>query len=183
MTRPALTHQISGTQFRSYYWAKEELLSFCRAQHLPTGGSKQDMTDRIAAFLFSGKASTTPFHATQKTSAPGAMPATFSRTTLIAPGWRCSQALRTFFKHEIGSAFHFNAVMRNFIHHGSGKTLQEAMNAWHAARSQPSAPSEIAPQFEYNRHMRVYFQTHPKAGLAEAVRAWKVKKQTKTKGE
>ena len=61
-----------------------------------------------------------------------AMPTTFTPETVIGEGWRCSQALRAFFELEIGPRFHFNQVMRDFIKHGSGKTLADAISAWQA---------------------------------------------------
>ena len=42
--RPDLTRQLSAQDFRDYYWLKEELLAFCRAQGLSTLGSKAALT-------------------------------------------------------------------------------------------------------------------------------------------
>ena len=100
------------------------------------------------------------------------MPKAFNRTDTIQSGWRCSQSLRSFFETEIGKHFHFNKTMRDFIKGGSGRTLQEAIDAW-VAGEQSSQQSEIAPQFEYNRHMRAFRQQNPNASFADGVRSWK----------
>src|SRR5512136_1934717 len=143
MSRPMLIPGLTAAEFRSYYWLKEELVAFCRKQRLPTGGSKQDLTARIVQYLAGEKLPAVP---TQKPARSGVMPKSFTRSTVIGPGWRCSQELRAFFEREIGPHFHFDATMRELIHQGSGKTLQEVIDIWVARRAQPTIQKEIAPQ-------------------------------------
>ncbi|PKN94055.1 MAG: cytoplasmic protein [Chloroflexi bacterium HGW-Chloroflexi-6] len=174
MTRPLLNSRLSAEAFLRYYWLKEELSAFCRDCGLSTSGSKQTLTERIANYLETGdNVGSTP--AVRK-GPKSQMPATFTRTTVIGPGWRCSQGLRAFFEQEIGRSFHFDATLRDFIHHGQGKTLQEAILVWEAAQRSP-LETEIAPQFEYNRHIREYLKANPGAGLKAAIRAWNELKQ------
>ena len=104
------------------------------------------------------------------------MPESFTRETVISSDWRCSQALRAFFEAEIGPRFHFNRVMRDFIKHEMGKTLQDAIDAWREAETSPKPETEIEPQFEYMRHMRHYFNENPEGTREEALRAWHEKK-------
>ena len=177
MTRPALDPQLSAEPFLRYYWLKNELAAFCRSCGLPASGSKQVLTTRIAKYLETGAKAVDPALAHKKKAPQGQMPSTFTRTTVIGPGWRCSQALRAFFEQESGRSFHFNATMREFIHNGQGKTLQEAILAWE--KSQRSADKkEIAPQFEYNQHIRDYLEANPGAGLQAAIRTWHERKQS-----
>jgi hypothetical protein len=178
MSRPPLTKHLSPEDFRSFYWLKQELMEFCREHGLATTGSKKDLELRVETCLRTGSATEKPAQGGAprvKGQMPRPMPLEFRRETVIGPGWRCSQALRAFFEREIGPQFHFNGLMRDFIKHGAGKTLQEAIKAWETEQ-QPKAAKEIAPQFEYNRHMREYFQAHPGAALPEAIQAWKDKK-------
>lgn len=182
MTRPALNRQTTPDDFLSYYWLKEELIEFLRVNELPASGSKQALTDRILQFLATGTAEKTSSQKISKRT--DEMPNTFSRQSVIEAGWRCSQALRTFFEQEIGRHFHFASVMRDFIHHGTGKTLEEAIVTWEAAQQHPKTEKGIAPQFEYNRHIREYFKKHPGAALQEAIQAWYVKKaERRNRGE
>ena len=173
MTRPTLDAQLSAEIFLRWYWLKDELAAFCLSCGLASGGSKQALTARIVRYLATG-VKTGP---SQKAASKGQMPLTFTRATVIGPGWTCSQALRAFFEQEIGRSFYFDATLRNFIHNGRGKTLQEAILAWQNAQNS-TVEKEIAPQFEYNRHIRDYLKTHPGAGLRAAIHAWNERKQT-----
>lgn len=53
--RPELTGELDGAAFRSYYYLKEELTAFCRANGLPASGGKQELTGRIAHYLDTGE--------------------------------------------------------------------------------------------------------------------------------
>lgn len=173
--RPQLTPTLSVEDFRAYYWLKAELLAFCRQQGLPSGGAKQELSARIEHFLRSGEI--LPPQPRASRSKRAAMPTSFTRETVIGAGWRCSQALRAFFEAQIGPSFHFNQVMRDFIKYERGKTLADAIVASQAAaKRKPQQKTEIAPQFEYMRHMREYFETHPQATREAALRAWHEKK-------
>jgi hypothetical protein len=174
MPRPELNRQTTPGDFLSFYWLKDELIRFLRAQGLSATGSKAELTNRISRFLETG---TVENNAPRKTAKRTDMPATLTRQSMIGPGWRCSQELRAFFEREIGPHFHFDGVMRDFIHNGVGKTLQEAIETWEAEQRNPRQEKPIAPQFEYNRHVREYFKAHPSAPLAEAIQDWKSKKQ------
>lgn len=164
MARPALTTDLPVSEFRSFYWLKAELLTFCRLHSLSTHGSKIEISERIATFLATGTRSLLP-PARQQSER---MPITFTRQSVIGSGWRCSEPLRAFFRSEVGPHFRFDQVMREFIAQGAGKTLQEAIEAW----QQPRSATTIAPQFEYNRHMRAFFATQPDATREEAIRDW-----------
>lgn len=174
MPRPALTPALTPAEFGRFYWLKEELVAFCRQQHLSTGGSKQDLTQRITSHLAGEKP---PIEPARRLARAVNMPKTFTRSTVIGSGWRCSQELRAFFEREIGPRFHFDAVMRELIHQGYGQTLEAAILRWEAARLNPT-PRQIGPQFEYNQHIRDYFQAHPGGSLQDAIRTWKEKRQT-----
>jgi hypothetical protein len=181
MRRPALTPQIALSDFKSFYWLKEELIAFCRKNGLPTAGSKADLSARIEQLLATGHIS--PLPATEsRRKAPTALPDQLSRDTVIGPHWRCSEPLRAFFVEEIGPQFHFNGVMRTFIQQGAGKTLQEAIDAWHADRAAPKAETKIDSQFEYNQHIRAFFKENPGKTLADAIQAWKKKRAQRRPG-
>jgi hypothetical protein len=173
MNRPLLNPQISAEDFLAYYWLKEELAAFCRALGISTAGSKQELTQRICDYL-----SQVPVQpsARRPKKAPGKMPVTFTRETVIGPGFRCSQALRAFFETEIGPAFHFNGVMRDFIQNGQGKTLQQAIDRWRQQTLEPRSEKAIEPQFEYNRHVRQFFAANPGKTLRDAIASWEAKK-------
>lgn len=167
--RPELTAALSAETFRDFYWLKAELAAFCRAHGLSTGGSKTEITERVAVFLSSGER-VAPTSAGARRTPP--MPTLFARETVIGAGWRCSEPLRAFFRQELGERFRFDGVMRDFIRDGEGKTLEEMITAW----SRPREKTAIAPQFEYNRHMREFFEQHPDATRGAALEAWRQKR-------
>lgn len=176
MTRPPLTPDLLASDFLSFYWLKQELLDFCRAEALSTQGSKGDLTERIATFLTTGERPAPP----PKRPRAAPMPVTLTRDSVIGPGWRCSEPLRAFFRSEIGPHFHFDQRMRDFIAQEVGKTLQEAIEMWEQPRP---TTSPIAPQFEYNRHMRAFYERHPNATRAEAIQVWNEYKAQRRAGE
>jgi hypothetical protein len=168
MAKTPLTTKISLEDFQRIYWLKTELLEFCRTHKLSTQGGKIELATRIGEYLQSGKQQ----RPSKKPSISTKMPTQFTRATVIGVGWRCSQALRVFFQNEIGTHFHFDQVMRDFIAQGTGKTLEEAIRLW----QQPRQKTEIAPQFEYNRHTRAFYAANPNATRQEALVAWEAHK-------
>jgi len=161
--------------FQGFYWLKEELATFCRQNGLPTAGSKKEITTRIEHFLVTGNLSST-VTSTKPRSAIDPLPDQLSRDTMLGSNWHCTEQLRAFFVQEIGSQFHFNRAMRDFIKNGAGRTLQDGIDVGHADRDTPKLETDIAPQFEYNRHMREFFKAHPGKTLQDAIAAWKEKK-------
>ena len=53
--RPNLDNNLSSSDFREYYYLKEELVNFCKRYDIQTTGSKTELTERIANFLESGE--------------------------------------------------------------------------------------------------------------------------------
>lgn len=173
--RPALDKFLSASEFLAWYWLREELVQFCRAEGLPVCGGKRDLSTRIEAYL-SGRPLPRVANEPRKTAS---MPARFGLDTVIGHGWRCSQGLRDFFEGHCGKGFRFNEALRRFIAEGSGKTLAEAVEVYRKSMSHDlnGRGLEIAEQFEYNRHTREYFRAHPGATREEAVAAWQEKRR------
>ena len=165
--RPALTPGMPPALFAEHYWLRSELTDFCRSAGLPTQGAKTALAARILAFLNGQRLQEAPV---RRRSAE--MPASFTRSSVIGAGWRCSQPLRTWFEHELGEPFRFDAILRESIHSGVGRTLGEILDDWLAKRASRSVTS-IAPQFEYNRFVREYRAAAPAARHDEMVAAWR----------
>ena len=45
--RPELTRELTGEEFARWYFLKEELAEFCRANKIPASGSKEELASRI----------------------------------------------------------------------------------------------------------------------------------------
>lgn len=152
------------SEFRRWYWLRDELAGFARQLGLSTAGGKVELADRIAARL-GGRASTPPVRRTAGAQLTGAL----STETVIPAGQRSSQALRAFFEAEIGPTFHFDGHMRSFISAG-GATLGDAIGHWYATRD--AEPTEIAAQFEYNRFTRQWHTDNPHGTREQLLADW-----------
>ena len=94
-SRPELARGLDSQTFREYYYLKEELAAFCRANHLPASGGKQELTERIACFLETGEV----INPTKRTTAEHKKtPGELSPSHIIEPGFVCSEAHRAFFR-------------------------------------------------------------------------------------
>ena len=151
--RPELTKEIEVDCFKNYYWLKEELQTFCRANGISTTGSKQELTDRIVHFLLTGEIKK------PKAIKKGNAPVELNLDTIITENHRCSQQVRAFFKSIIPT-FHFSTFIQQYFKNNMGKTYLDARNAWfdeELRKKDPSYTKDIAPQFEYNQFTRDYF--------------------------
>ncbi|GIG24937.1 DUF6434 domain-containing protein [Cellulomonas denverensis] len=167
-TRPALTPDLSGTELRRWYWLKEELADFARLLGVRATGSKQLLTDRIAARL-DGREFAEPVRA--PSGAGRQLSGPLTADTVIPPGQRCSQVVRAWLAEQAGPSFHFDAEMRAFFAAADGtRTMGDALDHWHRTRDR--GERSIDPQFEYNRFTRAWRREHPEGGRAELLAAW-----------
>jgi SAP domain-containing new25/Domain of unknown function (DUF6434) len=184
--RPILAKTLSSTDFRSFYWLKEELVAFCREQEIPSTGSKEDLNTRIETFLTTGtverkstKAPANSLSAIRSAQQPPTHPEPLSVHTIISANYRSDQMHRAFFQTIIGPHFHFTTHFMKFIKENVGKTYQDAIDEWHRERAQKKNPThltQISPQFEYNRYIRAYFEHNPGKTLQDAIQAWNMQK-------
>jgi hypothetical protein len=173
--RPALTSNLTVQEFKRYYFLKSELLGFCREYGLSSIGSKPDLNARIVTFLETGEV-IKPTLSPRRSGQSAAEELTLE--TVIWPGMTCNPALGAFFREHIGAGFRFNAAMRNFIHHGAGRSLKEGLEVWRDDQAERRAgrKDEILPQLEYNRHFREFFAANPDATRDQAIAAWWIKR-------
>lgn len=92
--RPFLTKDIPLDDFLHYYWLKEELQQFCRANGLSASGSKVDITNRIHVYLQTGEIIKSVRTRSVKQSHSDT---NLGLDTFILEGHRCSQHVRRFF--------------------------------------------------------------------------------------
>ena len=121
-SRPEITINLDSRTLREYYYLKEELVVFCRENHLPASDGKQELTERIACFLDSGKvqqpvAKRKAIHKTTKSQ--------ITLESIIEEDFVCSETHRFFFKKEIGSSFSFNVLFQQWLKNNAGN---EAIN-------------------------------------------------------
>ena len=175
--RPPLDSNLSPEAFRDFYWLKAELQQFCREAGLRMSGGKVEISDRIAHFLEKGeRGEGSNRSSTTKRSLPTDQPLTLETT--IHEGFKCGQRERAFFESVIGPNFRFTVRLQKFIKANVGATYADIVAAWYEQEAQKKSGAfrtEIAPQFEYNRFIRAYFDDPANDGatLDDATRLWK----------
>ena len=173
--RPELSRDISAEVFRNYYYLKEELVKFCRKYDLQTTGSKQELTDRIAYFLETGKKKSASSKRIQAESI-----GEITENTLIEANIVCSEKHRAFFKERIGKAFSFNVAFQKWLKSNAGKTYADAIQAYYAIlEEKKKSKTVIDKQFEYNTYIRDFFADNNGMSLENAIKCWKYKKSLK----
>ncbi len=166
--RPLLTSQLTGAELLNWYWLKLELLNFAKQLGIRASGSKELLTQRIAAYLdgvpFTEPRATKGMKGTQLIG-----PLTF--TTVIPSGQRCSQVVRAWFIEQVGATFRFDAAMRAFFSETDGtQTMNDALDYYRETRDRGSKP--IDPQFEYNRFTRSWYQANPTGRREDLFHDW-----------
>ena len=173
--RPELSRDISVEVFRNYYYLKEELVKFCRKYDLQTTGSKQELTDRIAYFLETGKKKSASSKRIQAESVGD-----ITENTLIEAKIVCSEKHRAFFKERIGKTFSFNVAFQKWLKNNAGKTYADAIQAYYAIlEEKKKRKTVIDKQFEYNTYIRDFFADNNGMSLENAIKCWKYKKSLK----
>ena len=173
--RPELSRDISVEVFRNYYYLKEELVKFCRKYDLQTTGSKQELTDRIAYFLETGKKKKSSSKRIQTESI-----GEITEKTLIEANIVCSEKHRAFFKERIRKTFSFNVAFQKWLKSNAGKTYADAIQAYYAIlEEKKKSKTVIDKQFEYNTYIRDFFADNNGMSLENAIKCWKYKKSLK----
>lgn len=170
--RPDLNKVSDGETFRSFYYLKEELVNFCRENHLPVSGGKIELTDRIACFLDTGKV----LEASAKRKGTAGV-GTITENTLIESDIVCSEKHRAFFREKIGKGFSFNVLFQKWLKSNAGKTYGDAIDAYHQIlKEKKKGKTTIDRQFEYNTYIRDFFEDNQGRTLEEAIICWRYKK-------
>lgn len=171
--KPHLHRTLHLPDFNAWYWLKTELKSFCSQNGLSTAGSKEELQQRVRVFLAGVPGMPA---STQAPRCP--LPAVLTLETVIQPGWPLSRELRQFFVAHTGTSFRFNQVLRDIFKAPHGNTLGHALALYRASK-QRHQTSVIGRQFQFNQHIRTYYQTHPQGSREEALRHWERMKQTR----
>lgn len=169
--RPELNNDLDSKTFLNYYWLKDELVDYCRNNGLPTSGSKQELTGRIAAFLDRGEVVKSV--SKRKMSTVGEI----TPESIIEPDIVCSEKHRAFFREHIGKTFSFNVAFQKWLKANAGKTYKEALDAYNEIiESKKKTKTKIDSQFEYNTYIRDFFVDNKGRTLEDAIKCWKYKK-------
>jgi hypothetical protein len=162
--RPALTADLTAEEFSRWYWLREELAAFCRAERLPRSGSKADLAAVVAARLGGPPAPT----GRRAVTVPDEQP--LGLAALVPDAVRCDQRLRAFFEQHVGPRFRFTVPFQRWLHANPGRPYADAVVAWHQLAAQ--GPRPVEAQFEHNAFTRAHRLEHPDCTAAEVRAAW-----------
>lgn len=166
-----LTRNLSADEFGQYYFLKEELKNFCRAEGLKVSGSKGDLERRIIHYLRTGEEIGEPAgkrHSTEN-------PCEITPDSKLGENFRCSEDKREFFEKEIGKSFKFKVNFQKWLKANPDRTYRDAVEAYREIQSS-TEKTEIGRQFQYNQYIRDFFEDNDGRSLDDAIRCWKYKK-------
>lgn len=170
--RPNLDKKLNIENFQKNYYLKEELVSFCRENGLPTTGSKAELTHRIIYYLDKKECITRPLIRKKRP--------TSSQITLdmkIGENFVCSEKHRQFYKEQIGHSFSFSVLFQRWLKVHPDQTYQQSIDAYfQILEEKKNRKFEIDPQFEYNTYIRDFFADNRDKTLEQAILCWKYKK-------
>lgn len=174
--RTQLTKETDSEQFLCSYYLKEELVVFCRENSLSTSGSKQELTQRIAYYLSTGKSLV--FSPRKASRSSNLSNISLSLNTIIEDNFICTEQHRAFFKSVIGDHFHFSVAFQKYLKSNAGTSYKEAVDYWHLLQQQSKQKvrKQIDSQFEYNTYIRDFFEANKGMSLKDAITCWNYKK-------
>jgi hypothetical protein len=171
---PKLTRDLNPEEFADYYFLKEELKDFCRAEGLKVSGSKGDLEKRIIHYLKTGEE-------LKEVTVKQDSTLTLTDLTLdskLGENFKCSEDKREFFEKHIGSGFKFKVKFQKWLKANPDKTYQDALDAYFEIQNS-TEKTEIGKQFQYNQYIRDFFENNEDKSLDDAIKCWKYKKSLK----
>jgi len=173
-SRPMLQPGMSVTEYRAYYWMKDDLIRFARQLGLSTHGYKPELSTRIDRRLRGLSESAEPRRKQPKIPRDSDKP--LRRDSLVI-NYRSDDKTRTFFQSQIGPEFHFTYLLNQYRLAHDHLTYGDLVDVWVAERDRRRSRDyrpEIAEQGKYNRFIRDFFDDEANKGksLGEAAKSW-----------
>lgn len=170
--RPKLTKDLDSKTFREYYYLKEELVEFCCINGIQSVGSKEDLADRIAEFLDTGKKTFKQYKKSYNTGYGG-----IELNHFIGENFVCSEVHREFYRKYIGNSFKFLVPFQRWLKSNPDKTYGDSIEAYYKIlEEKKTGKSVIGRQFEYNTYIRDFFADNRGRSLEDAIKCWNYKK-------
>ena len=182
--RNKLNKNLKASEFKEYYFLKEELKEFCRNEGLKLSGSKSQLEERIICYLDTGKSSDDSNHTKnntnfQKSNLNKSISAEeITLDSILGENYKCSEDKREFFEKEIGKGFKFKVQFQKWLKSNPDKTYQDAINAYYELQNSKEK-TKIDKQFQYNQYIRDFFEDNDDRTSNDAIKCWKHKKSLK----
>lgn len=173
--KPPVYEVTTLADFQPYYWDVKELHSLCKRFGLTRKGIKDDLIQRIAAFLETGQKDTKQPSRRAVAYKPRDSEGGITTHTPVV-NYNNDALTRAFFVQEVGPHFRFNAYLRQF-----SKTPQphltygDLVTGYRAAELEKRrGPKQaIDKQFAYNQFQRDYFLHEQQPTRQQCTEAWK----------
>lgn len=180
MERPELETIKKAQAFDQWYWLKQELTEFCRANGLKVSGNKAEIAHRIRHFLETGSRERLEALPKKKvTSKFDWHSAELTPETKITDSYKNTQNVRRFMVSQVGKSFRFSIRLMAWIKENEGKTLADVVAQWQAietAKKEGNYQTKIPPGNEYNQYVRDFSQDNPGQPLQVARKCWLYKR-------
>ena len=179
--RYKLTKDLTSSEFKEYYFLKEELKEFCRNEGLKISGSKTQLEERIIYYLDTGKSleeSKNNSRTNSNISRDDTNTQEITLDSILGENFKCSEDKREFFEKEIGKGFKFKVIFQKWLKENPDKTYQDAINAYHELQNSKEK-TKIDKQFQYNQYIRDFFEDNEDKTLNDAIKCWNYKKSLK----
>jgi SAP domain-containing new25/Domain of unknown function (DUF6434) len=173
-SKPVLRPGITVTEYRAYYWMKDDLIRFARQLGLPTYGYKPELSARIEQRLQGIRESAELQRKQSKGPRDSDKP--IRRDTPVI-NYKSDDKTRAFFKSEIGPGFHFTYLMNQYRLAHDNLTYGDLVDVWVAERNRrrnPDYKPALAEHGKYNRFIRDFFDDERNKGksLGDAAKSW-----------
>ena len=177
-----LNKDLKVSEFKEYYFLKEELKEFCRNEGLKISGSKSQLEERIIYYLDTGKSlddsKSIKNHANKTNLNKAIASEEITLDSLLGENFKCSEDKREFFENKIGKGFKFKVQFQKWLKSNPEKTYQDAINVYHELQNSKEK-TKIDKQFQYNQYIRDFFKDNNDKTLKDAIKCWNYKKSLK----
>lgn len=181
-----LTKDLSSSEFKEYYFLKEELKEFCRREGLKISGNKSQLEERIIYYLDTGKSldnaqsidRNNPNETIKNKQENISIPQKIALDSILGENFKCSEDKREFFEKEIGNGFKFKVKFQKWLKENPDKTYQDAIDAYQELQNSKEK-TKIDKQFQYNQYIRDFFEDNEDKTLKDAIKCWNYKKGLK----
>lgn len=178
-TRPEIASIICAVELRRWYWLKDELINCARQYGLKTSGGKFEILSRIEHFLETGERASANDIKKKPDSRFDWHSAELTANTVITDSYKNSQNVRRFFSAQVGQDFKFSIALMDWIKSNTGKTLADALHAYHRLQvkaANPNHKTAIKSHNQFNQYTRDFLADNPNLCMPEVRRIWALKR-------
>ena len=159
------------------------MVEICKQAGLPTAGRKFDLRDRIMYALDNEGKVKLETQKKKPTSKFNWAKAELDLQTPITDNVSFGPNFRKFMKREIGDSFYCHSDFMAWVKANSGKTLEEAVQKWHALEKRKKDPKfkrKIADNNMFAQYVRDFLGENPGNTIKEVKKFWLLKKRLPT---